>query len=151
GFTGRRVRGTTISHRILFRSISTTGHRSERASPRFRTVEAMSEGLTDAELAHFFATAEPAVWHVSHDDQVARGAADHALQQLIYHLDSVSTAPAARETWVRTVARNDAKHTGERLHREKAFGQQGSIPPRNVDQISDEFVATLIAEMHHGP
>jgi RNA polymerase sigma factor (sigma-70 family) len=83
--------------------------------------------LSEAELKRLRDIALGAAKRVSVDDQVYEGAANHALMQLIEHLDEID--PERREAWVRKVAANDARRTGARLHRDAPFGRQGTFPP----------------------
>jgi RNA polymerase sigma factor (sigma-70 family) len=90
--------------------------------------------LSEAELKHFRKIAVDAARKVSRDDQVFQGAANHAVMELIEHLDDID--PDKRAGWVRRVAANDARRTGAKLHRDVPFGRQGSFPP--PERVTDD-------------
>lgn len=90
--------------------------------------------LSDAELARYRTIAVEAAKRISRDDQVFEGAANHALMELIEHLDDID--PDKRDGWVRVVAANDARRTGAKLHRDVPFGAQGSFPP--PERVDDD-------------
>ncbi len=104
--------------------------------------------LSTRELQHFLSVARAAAQLESRDPEVVAGAADLAVYKLDDLLDTISEDRAAREAWVRTTARNEARRTGAKLHRDIPFGRQGSLPPKVGDGVTDAFIETLIDEMH---
>jgi len=108
--------------------------------------------LSDEEMARFRKVALAAAMRVSRDDQVYEGAANHALMELIEHLDDID--PARRDAWVRAVAANDARRTGAKLHRDVPFGRQGTFPPprrdADGDLVPDPHYAALVDELQLG-
>jgi RNA polymerase sigma factor (sigma-70 family) len=109
-------------------------------------------GLSDDELMHFRKTALKAAQKISRDDQVFEGAANHAVMELIEHLDDID--PDKRAAWVRKVAANDARRTGAKLHRDVPFGRQGTFPPPRRDDdgdlVPDKHYVGLVQELHLG-
>lgn len=115
------------------------------------TVGTMGE-LSDEELVHFRKIALKAAEKISSDDQVFEGAANHALMELIEHLDDID--PEKRAAWVRVVAANDARRTGAKLHRDVPFGRQGTFPPprrdADGDLVPDKHYAGLVNDLQLG-
>ena len=108
----------------------------------------MSVELTRKQQEEYLSLARNAAARQSRDDQVVGESANFALMQLQDLWDNIEPSDASRRAWVRTVARNEAMRLGEKLHREKAMGRAGSLPPPMGDEQADERVALLISEMH---
>jgi RNA polymerase sigma factor (sigma-70 family) len=108
--------------------------------------------LSDEELVHYRKIALTAAKKISRDDQVFEGAANHALMALIEHLDDIE--PDKWAPWISVAAANDARRTGAKLHRELAFGRQGTFPPPRQDDdgdwVPDKHYAGLVQELHLG-
>jgi len=117
--------------------------------PRYRSA-VPSTKLTSAQIQHFLSIARKSASNESSDPEVIEEAANHAVSQLELSLDVVSTGNSERDGWVKVVARNHARKTGAKLHRELPMGRAGSRPPRMSDEAADERVALLIGELHVG-
>lgn len=108
--------------------------------------------LSDEELVYFRKIALKAAKTISSDDQVFEGAANHAVMALIENLDDIQ--PDKRAAWIMATAANDARRTGAKLHRDLAFGRQGTFPPPRQDDdgdwVPDKHYASLVDELHLG-